>query len=279
MNVDKFPKELGRIDLSRFEKAKRPGSEPRLEEYLPLVKERLRELAASNNQKLPGFLESDACIAMIGPEAESDAVLVQEQERGFALSSGKNLEDWQRSTEKNPANLTEMALTLLLHKELGDDFIVARASKYDDYNHGVDQVIIHIPSGEIVCGFDAVIGHQGDDGGAKKEGKIARMLAKGGARLKYGAKLEDGRLVRAAAKNLPVFYLAISKEELGALLKSISQAPRASQPIEDQIFEKFLNSLEEQSAKTKESGLINGELSQKMESVRQKLSASRRQAA
>ncbi len=263
-----------RIDVSaysRFDKNKKVGSEPRPEDYLSSLKEQMRQLALEKNKILAGFLELDGCIALNGPEAESDKRLVEEQERGFALSSGKSVEEWRLASEKNRANLTEMALTLLIHKKLGPDFIVARASKYDDYNNGIDYVIIHIPSGETVCGLDAVIGNQGDDGGLKKEDKIRRIMDKGGARLRYGAKIKDGQLVRAAIDKLPVFSMSLSKEELASLQSDLKNKPEEITPGEEKIFNKLLNSLSDQADDNKDLSQKNQEMLRKIESVLEKL--------
>jgi len=143
----------------------------------------------------------------------------------------------------------EIALTIMLAKFLKNDFIVARASSYDDYNHGVDSVLIYKKTGEVVCGFDEVIGNRGDDGGQKKAEKMENIMNKGGAQLKYGAKMLDGQLVRSEVKNIPAFYMSLSKVELGELLDSLKNNSDMTGALEEKIFSKLINSLEEQAAK------------------------------
>ena len=239
------------IDLSSFEKKKKEKEitkESSLESYLPFLNETLAKIAEKKNFDFPNFLNNDNRISIEGNDSESDKKLVSAQKEAFRIDSGKTLENWQRDTEKNASNLTEMALTVLLQKYLGDDFIIARSSEYDDYNNGVDQVIIYKPTGEVVCGFDEVIGKDGNDGSEKKKEKLEHIMAKGGARIKYGAKLENGQLIRAEIKNIPAFFMGINKIELGRLLESLKNNPEKNDEVEKEIFSKLLISLENQAA-------------------------------
>lgn len=235
-----------KIDLSQFDKLKKG---PKFEKYLPFLKEELFKLSLEANTELANFLDKDCRICLEGEEAESDLSLIAAQEDSFSREVGKNLDTWRRDTEKNPTNLTEIALTVMLAKFLKDDFIVARASSYDDYNYGVDSVLIYKKTGEVVCGFDEVIGNQGDDGGEKKDAKMEKIMSKGGAQLKYGAKMLDGQLVRSEVKNIPAFYMSLSKVELGELLDSLKNNPDITGAPEQKIFTKLINSLEEQATK------------------------------
>ena len=91
-------------------------------------------------------------------------------------------------------------------------------------------------------------------------------MAKGGAYLKYGARLENGRLVRSTVKNLPAFYISLDKQELLDLMEVLKN-PQASQGVEEKIFQKLITSLEGQLANR---NLGNG-LRQKASSVLEKL--------
>lgn len=246
-NIEYLPgiKPGDKIDLSKFEKFKK---EPSFESYLPYLKEALLKVSADNNYEIFNFLDNEGRINLEGAEAESDKSLVDAQEQGFSQGMGKDLETWRRDSEKNPANLTEMALTIMLHKFLKQSFIVARASRFDDYNNGVDQVLIFKPTGEVVCGFDEVLGNEGDDGGQKKEAKLERTREKGGAKIQYGAKMEDGKLVRSEVKNVPAFFMSLSKAELRELLESIKNNSEKISEVEKTIFKKLLSSLATQAA-------------------------------
>lgn len=103
-----------KIDLSRFEaerdkKKKEKISRP--EDHLANLKEQLSSLAQEVNGEFGEFLHADGSIIMAGRDLLNDAVLVEQQEEGFALEAGKSREDWRREKELNPATLTKMALT------------------------------------------------------------------------------------------------------------------------------------------------------------------------
>jgi hypothetical protein len=257
------------IDLSRFDKNKKEKEltkDSNLGAYLPFLNEALTKIAAKKNLDFPGFLNSDNRISIEGRESESDKKIVAINKKTFSAAAGKTIESWQRDTEKNPANLTEMALTILLQKFLGEDFIIARSSEYDDYNNGVDQVIIYKPTGEVVCGIDEVISKLGEEGSQKKVSKLENIMAKGGAHIKYGAKLENGQLVRAELRNIPAFYMSLSKLELGELLESLESNPDKKSEYEQKIFSKLLDSLESQAAKQN----LAGDLKIKTDSMLEK---------
>jgi len=262
------------IDLSRFDKHKKEKEltkDSNLENYLPFLNEALTKIAEKKNLDFPGFLNKDNRISIEGRDAETDKKIVAISENTYSAEVGKTVEDWHHDTEKNASNLTEMALTVLLQKFLGEDFIIARSSEYDDYNNGVDQVIIYKPTGEVVCGIDEVISKLGEEGSEKKVTKLENIMAKGGAHIKYGAKLENGKLVRAELKNIPAFYMSLSKLELGELLESLKSNPDNKSEFEQKTFSKLLDSLESQAVKQN----LAGDLKTKTDSMLEKFRGAR----
>jgi len=233
----------GKIDLSKFEKTKK---DPIPETYLPFLKEALARQSLEVNKDFVNFLDSEGKIRLEGSSAESDQSLVLAQEDGFSRGMNKDIETWRRDTEKNAANITEMSLTVMLNKFLKENFIVARASSYDDYNNGVDQVLVDKFSGEVICGFDEVISNTGDDGLSKKINKFKNRERGIGTNIKYGAKMQDGKLIRSEVKNVPAFCMSLRKVELGELLESLKNNPEKTTEVEEKIFAKLLDSLETQ---------------------------------
>jgi hypothetical protein len=263
MGIENFPgiKPGDIIDLSKFEKTKK---EPSFETYLPSLNEIALKLNKEVNEKFPYFINKEGQIGMNGfseEEIEKDRKDVLAKEKLFSGDDGKDKVEWSRDKKRNPSNITEIALTILLQKSLGKDFIVARSSKYDDYLNGVDQVIVYVPTGEVVCGFDEVIGNVGDDGGEKKKEKLEKIMTRGGANIKYGAQLKDGKLVRSEVKNVPAFYVSLSKENLRELLESLKNNSQGD--TEQKIFSKLLASLENQAAGQK----MNSNLRTKTDSM------------
>jgi hypothetical protein len=231
---------LGKIDLSQFEKKKRPEiSGERFDSFLS-------NYATKINQEFPEFLHSDASINFIHKdydqaELRRDQTIVSGKE---AYWSGGDLATWLKKKENNPSSIAEKAVSSLMVKFFGERFVIARASKFDDYENGIDNVLIDKETGAVVCGLDDVLGHEGDDGGDKKQEKMDKIYRKQGATLKYGATVVSGELKRKSFRYLPVFFLALSKEELGSLCSDFKDNIKSD--VEYRVMEKLVNSLNEQ---------------------------------
>ena len=216
-----------KINLSQFDKAPKL---PAPETYLPALNVRLKSLSERLNENHGDFMDSNGQIKMAGPEAESHQILINAKEKAWADESGKSIEAMKADREKNPANIAEIATTLLFDKVLRDEFIVMRASAYDDYENGADQLIIDKRTGAVICGLDdAVLGSFDKDQDIKKH-KIDAKMKHGGARIEYGATVSAGKLARQKLENIPIFYFNLNKAELSSLLKSLtSDAPELSE--------------------------------------------------
>lgn len=231
-----------KIDLGKF---KDPVN---FEWYRPELKKRLESYSESVNKEYgQNFLSPDCRIIASGPEAESDLAWALEREKEWSGKAGISLETWQKDKEKHLGTTTEMAITVALNELIGSDFIVARACDYDDYRHGIDSVIIDKKSGKVICGFDEVLDNMGYDELAKKA-KLKKLIDKGGAEIKYAATIKDGELIRDSFRNVPSFYVSLSKLELSRLMEYI-RSGKAEEGAEERekIFARILNSLREQS--------------------------------
>lgn len=229
---------LGRIDL--------PEKKVRPEEYRELLEKKMSGISREINKQFGcEFLDGKGSILISGENAEEDEKFVNNLETDWASRQHKTVEEWRQSKDRNPATITEMAVTATLYRQLGSRFIVARASSYDDYKYGVDNVLIDKETGAVVCGFDEVLGYEGDDGGEVKSKKTQEVLSDGGSNLKYGATIEDGKIIRKELNSIPTFYLSLSKEELSSLLKDIKAN---NEPTENEkaLVVKMIASLEKQ---------------------------------
>lgn len=244
------------------------------------LKAALGEIAGAVNREaerehgLKALLNADCSIAMEGFAEESGgiypAVSVEEdkaevhtlewdftgadnpQTREFyrtefrAVTEDQVIEKWRQNKEKDKSSQTEMAVTILLHKMLGRDFVVARTAAWDDYRGGVDNVILDKRTGAVVCAFDEI--HEDRIGKrlADKREKVKKIVARGGARMRYGIAMEDGRLKRSRLDNLPMFYLSLGDADLENLLVGIGDGLESVSPAEEQVLGKLLGSLREQ---------------------------------
>lgn len=235
---------VGHIDL--------PEKKIRPEDFRNFLEEKMREIQTGVNEEFKfNFLDSENKINLEGgPDVEIDKKFVADREQEWSNQERKTLEEWHKSKDKNPSTIAELAITLVLHKLLGDRFIVARASSFDDYKHHVDNVLIDKETGAVVCGFDEVLGYTGDDGGDKKSKKIIENLSRGGTSLKYGATIVNDKIERKSLENIPTFYLALSKEELNNLLVDL-KSNKLPTDNEKKIVLKMIFFLENQSVEAK----------------------------
>ncbi|MCX6782026.1 MAG: hypothetical protein NTW66_02840 [Candidatus Magasanikbacteria bacterium] len=263
------------VPLSRLKPREKMKSRENPTEKLTVM---MRQISERVNKEalakygLRDFLHSDGSLNMAGyanelystEDIESDKNRVRDMEIEFSRAKisqvqafyrekygAKTQEEivghWRKEKIQNKNGQMEMAVTGLLHKILKDDFLVVRASAYDDYKNGVDNIILNKRTGEAICAFDEV--HEGGAGertGEKME-KIKKVASRGGARVRYGIKLEEGKLKRAEMATLPVFYLGLKSAELENLLAKMDFNPdSAVTPAEYDVFAKLTASLKEQ---------------------------------
>ena len=151
--------------------------------------------------------------------------------------------------EISKSNQAEMAITALLHKVLRDRFLVVRTSMFDDYKNGIDNLILDKETGAIICAFDEVLENDGDRnrGTSKKIEKIKKSAVLGGTRAKYAVALDQQKIVRSQARNIPVFYLALESKDLADLTNDLyHMQDGTTTDIENKIFAHLITSISEQ---------------------------------
>ncbi|MFA5155445.1 MAG: hypothetical protein WC453_03335 [Patescibacteria group bacterium] len=233
---------------------------PRPETYLPVLKQALSKQAGRLNGEYGEFVNVLGQIKISGPETDTDRQAVYMREAEWAQAEEKTLGAWLAAREKNPANITEIALDLLFDKILGDQFVVVRASNYDDYENGADQLIIDKETGAVVCGIDDVIDNLGAQSDKLKDKKIGRKMAAGGAQIKYGATIQNGKLIRASLSNLPIFYFSLDNKALNSLLAGLSAGTAGPGPAEQAVFDQLISSLAEQAHNFSQDRRLDGRL-------------------
>jgi hypothetical protein len=167
----------------------------------------------------------------------------------------KVIEIWKDKREREPNKLLEMAITAVLYKILKSEFAVVRSSTYDDYKNGVDNVIVNVETGDVVCAFDEVHDVAEDEGKRMelKMDKVIKTAKNGGSRVKYGFTFENDaesgkkKMVKGEIRNIPKFYLGLSTEELKSLLSEMSfDVNDDPGKAELNIFDKLITLLEKQ---------------------------------
>ncbi|MGE5425913.1 MAG: hypothetical protein ACM3PZ_02480 [Bacillota bacterium] len=188
------------------------------------------------------WLDADGSIKMYEhPDRESDQRMIAMKEEQWAREEGKNRESWRAGRDKKESILAEMALTLFLQRSLPPRYLAIRSSTYDDYENGVDHLILDGETGSVVGAIDEVVGLNG--AGNKKEEKVRRKMHKG-ARIKYGARVIEGELILGSISHVPVFYISLDKADLAKLGDSLMEDELGS--YEQDLFRRLCASFEEQ---------------------------------
>lgn len=208
---------LGKMDLPDRDKG---CTNP--EKYVDFLKKELQIIKEKVNTEYGNILDRDGALIMEGKDEKFHQEIINTKEDVWAKENGLEIAAWKEKREKNTANIAEMSTVILLNKLFADRFLVARASTYDDYENGVDNILLDKETGAVICGFDQVIGMGHSDGSSKKEDKMRRILLRGGSKLEYGVALDDNKKIkREKLNNIPAFFLAINKEDLLLLLADL----------------------------------------------------------
>ena len=262
-----------KIDLTQFNR-KTESRTPKTEELLANLETIVEETNeyAKTKFEINNLLNKDGSISMDGfgkknggpyeeAEIEKDKKEVEEIEASFARVENetnpetrkKLIEAWSKDKLKQKSSKVEILITSLLHRVLKDSFIVTRTAPIDDYKEGVDYIMVNPETGETICAFDGVAENDSKENEflvkntEKKKKKTEKIILKGGANIKYGIELVDGKLTRKEISNMPVFYLGISDKDFDTLM--LAKNKGVGTPVtqdELNIFSKFIQSLEEQ---------------------------------
>lgn len=221
------------------------------EKYRPALDRQIKSIAQDFNRRY-GTLVNDRmainmdCYEGVVNNIDRDQARVFELESRFAAEAGKDLSTWAEEKERRKGTVAEKASVVLMYrvmKNFPDGILALRSSASDDYSRGIDTIFIDQKTGHQICGVDEVNADRQRSADIKKE-KIQKIIDRGGAFVKYGAKIKDGRLEKCSLKHLPAFYLSLADEDLEAILPHLED-PEIS-PAEKRVFRKMLSSLESQ---------------------------------
>lgn len=175
--------------------------------------------------------------------------------------------DFFNRKETTKGTTWEKMSMVILNKILGEDFIIIHSSKNDDTYHSIDTLIIDKETGEIVCTIDDVETNLEESRYTEKLKKLAKINQKfGGAFIEDGLELKDGELVNKSIRNIPIYLLQISKEDFKKVLAGMNiSSMDVISNIELEIFDKIIDSLENQNEKLKKTDKIPSSLIEKID--------------
>ena len=170
---------------------------------------------------------------------------------------GANKEEIKERKRRHDGEKFEMLKTALFSKFLGEKFIVARSSEFDDIKRGVDNLILEKSTGNLVCAFDEVVDipeedkvkrdKEAKDRYEDKKKKIKdQNIEWGGGKIKYGIGMKDGKVIPKEYEGTPVFYLKVLKKELYESLDNLIPSFDKKSPEETELFDNLIESLHEQ---------------------------------
>lgn len=194
-------------------------------------------------------------------EIERDKKKIKKLEEKWYKNLSK--EEIEKERLRQIGEQLEILKTAILYKNLHKEFIVVRASVYDDIKNGVDNLILEKETGNLICVLDEVSGITRPRIEEKKR-KILNRNRKGGGKLKYGIKLEKGKIVLGEIKNIPIFYFALPQEYIKEGVKELIPSFEKRSEWERNIFNWFFSSLTSQLKYLKLESNLPKELKEKL---------------
>lgn len=194
-----------------------------IEKFSDISKDFSKTQIENHQKKLQKFQAEQALVNMDSKWNDDKYATVKSDEDKIAVH--------KREQENQKHFQFELLTTILLQKFLGSKYLVVRTSSYDDLVNGIDTVIIHIPSGKVVCALDEV--HDGSLEAkyiTNKQDKCAKKMNKGGTTLDYGLtttensihheqeKQSDRKFVPKKYSNVPIFFIGIIQHDFERVL-------------------------------------------------------------
>jgi len=191
-------------------------------------------------------IDTSAFLGVYSQETiQKDEEEVKKAERKWY--KGASPEEIKKKKEMETGEQFEKLKTVVFDNSLGGDFLVVRASSYDDIKNGVDNVILERKTGNLVCAFDEVGETSGEAYERKRQKITERNEMENGGRLKYGiGTTEEGNLILTEVKNLPIFYLALPKEFIKKGIDNLSDKGEQGEFEKKLFLNVFCASLERQ---------------------------------
>ena len=140
----------------------------------------------------------------------------------------------------------EILKTIIFNKFLSRNFLVVRASLYDDIRNKVDNVILDKDTGSLVCAVDEVASISGKEFEDKKQRVLARNTKEGGGKLKYGLRTENGKIKLEKTEHFPLFYLALPPDRIKEAINKMEPTFDEKTDYEKRLFSYFLSSINSQ---------------------------------
>jgi len=161
------------------------------------------------------------------------------------------LEEARKEKLKTKGDQLEVFKTLMFNEFLGSNYCSLRTSLYDDIENGIDNTILDLKTGEIICAIDET-GDVGELELSKKRSDIRYKNHSGeGGELKYGIIIKEREINLGKISQIPILYLPLSIEGLNQGIERLiscfekSDKP-SSDPVLKTIFDYWASEIKEQ---------------------------------
>ncbi len=186
------------------------------------------------------LLSDDCCVSMKGHNANKEDLLkdkewIRSKETRWIMEKyllAKETDvteemrtEFKEKRSKSKSELAEMISSYVMSKFLGNDYIIARASTYDDYR-GVDNLIVHKVTGQVICAFDdvheTIYDNDERDSSLEEKKRLAKTMAeRGGQTIKYGFGIDNGQIVKKQLSHVPKLFLHFTVDDLDTAIDTI----------------------------------------------------------
>ncbi len=159
---------------------------------------------------------------------------------------------WKNESRGKDGPLAEKAMLHLFHKCFNGDFLVVRASMYDDYVNGTDMLVVDMKTGHVLCTFDDVVGAEDYIRYKHKlEHQREQIARRDGAFVKYGLNVRvndagEKELVRTKLSAVHGYTVRLDRQELHDFLSACDMDSDDLAPAELQMMERLLRDFAEQ---------------------------------
>lgn len=168
-------------------------------------------------------------------EIEEDKEYVKEMEEKFNKEREEKYNQPLEEKLGTKGEKLEVLKNIIFYKFLREDFIICRSSRFDDFKNKIDNLILEKRTGNLVCALDEVEFPRLEE----KKVDILKKNQRGGGRLKYGLTVKEGKIKLTKQKNLPVFFLYLTENQIREGIEKLEEDLSKSSDYEEQLFKCF----------------------------------------
>ncbi len=155
-------------------------------------------------------------------------------------------EDLRAEKDSGFGEMWEMYAATLFHRMFGKEYFIMRSSRFDDIARGVDMLIVHKETVDVVCAIDDVGVRKGSLAIEEKRRRTEEANRKGGKSVKYGIVKKDNQFFLGKNNYVPVLYADITFDTFQDMLSHMTSEGVSDDKVERALCERILGGMEKQ---------------------------------